>query len=171
MGDSNSNEMTEVTHNMKQLSIKEVQDNFQQVLDFDIPVPRLGVTKHQAAIYYCGHYFATTTATFPEGLNAHVQCGKRIRAAAVHCNVQQLIPEDRVYQHLRHLFGATNLYAASVTNWVKGAVRTLAGVVEHILARLTEGGVQHLDETGLRFASKLHWLHSSATGTVAIPRS
>ena len=33
-------------------------------------------------------------------------------------------------------------------------------VVEHILARLTEGGVRHLDETGLRVAGKLHWLHA-----------
>jgi transposase len=58
------------------------------------------------------------------------------------------------------LFGATSLCAASVTNWVNGAARTLGGVVEHILARLTEGGVRHLDETGLRVAGKLHWLHS-----------
>ena len=127
---------------------------------FDIPVPRLEVTEHEAAIYYCGHCRATTTATFPDGVNAHVQYGKRIRAAAVYCNVQQLIPEDRVCQLLRDLFGATSLCAASVTNWVNGAARTLGGVVEHILARLTEGGVRHLDETGLRVAGKLHWLHS-----------
>ena len=127
---------------------------------FDIPVPRLEVTEHQAAIYCCGHCRATTTATFPDGVNAHVQYGKRIRAAAVYCNVQQLIPEDWVCQLLRDLFGATSLCAASVTNWVNGAARTLGGVVEHILARLTEGGVRHLDETGLRVAGKLHWLHS-----------
>ena len=108
---------------------------------FDIPVPRLEVTEHQAAIYCCGHCRATTTATFPDGVNAHVQYGKRIRAAAVYCIVQQLIPEDRVCQLLRDLFGATSLCAASVTNWVNGAARTLGGVVEHILARLTEGGV------------------------------
>jgi transposase len=93
-------------------------------------------------------------------VNAHVQYGKRIRAAAVYCNVQQLIPEDRVCQLLRDLFGATSLCAASVTNWVNGAARTLGDVVEHILARLTEGGVRHLDETGFRVAGKLHWLHS-----------
>ena len=127
---------------------------------FDIPVPRPEVTEHQAAIYCCGHCRATTTATFPDGVNAHVQYGKRIRAATVYCNVQQLIPEDRVCQLLRDLFGATSLCAASVTNWVNGAARTLGGVVEHILARLTEGGVRHLDETGLRVAGKLHWLHS-----------
>jgi transposase len=43
---------------------------------------------------------------------------------------------------------------------MNGAARTLRGVVEHILARLTEGGVRHLDETELRLAGKLHWLHS-----------
>ena len=127
---------------------------------FDIPVPRLEVTEHQAAIYCCGHCRATTTATFPDGVNAHVQYGKRIRAAAVYCNDQQLLPEDRVCQLLRDLFGATSLCAASVTNWVNGAARTLGGVVEHILARLTEGGVRQQDETRLRVAGTLHWLHS-----------
>ena len=107
--------------------------------------------------YWCR---ATTAATFPDDVNAHVHYGKRIRAAAVYCNVQQLIPEDRVCQLLCDLFGATSLCAASVTNWVNGTARTLGDVVEHILARLTEGGVRHLDETGLRVAGKLHWLHS-----------
>jgi transposase len=127
---------------------------------FDVPPPRLEVTEHEAAIYCCDHCRATTTSAFPDGVTAHVQYGKRIRAAAVYCNVQQLIPEDRVCQLLRDLFGATSLCAASVTNWVNGAARTLGAVVEHILARLTEGGVRHLDETGLRVAGKLHWLHS-----------
>ena len=127
---------------------------------FDIQVPRLEVTEHQATIYCSGHCRATTTATFPGGVNAHVQYGKRLRAMAVYCNVQQLIPEDRDCKLLCDLFGATSLCAASVTNWVNGAARTLGGVVEHILARLTEGGVRHLDETRLRVAGKLHWLHS-----------
>ncbi|MEQ8376530.1 MAG: IS66 family transposase [Roseibium aggregatum] len=131
---------------------------------FDVPPPRLEVTEHQAAIYCCAHCRATTTAAFPDGVTAHVQYGKRIRAAAVYCNVQQLIPEDRVCQLLRDLFGATSLCAASVTNWVNGTARRLDGVVEHIIARLTEGGVRHLDETGLRVAGKLHWLHTICDG-------
>jgi transposase len=61
-----------------------------------VPPPRLEVTEHEAAIYCCGHCRATTTAAFRDGVNAHVQYGNRIRAAAVYCNVQQLIPEDRV---------------------------------------------------------------------------
>jgi transposase len=127
---------------------------------FDLPEPRLEVTEHQATIYCCGHCRAVTTAAFPDGVNAHVQYGSRMRAAAVYCNVQQLIPEDRVCQFLCDLFGAASLCAASVTNWVNSAARTLGDVAEHILGRLTYGGVRHLDETGLRVAGKLHWLHS-----------
>lgn len=127
---------------------------------FDLPAPRLEVTEHQAAVYCCEHCRAMTTAGFPDGVAAHVQYGPRMRAAAVYCNVQQLIPEDRVCQLLRDLFGATSLCAASVTNWTRGAANKMGLVVEHILTRLTEGGVRHLDETGLRVAGKLHWLHA-----------
>jgi transposase len=127
---------------------------------FDLPAPRLEVTEHQAPVYCCDHCRAMTTAGFPDGVAAHVQYGPRMRAAAVYCNVQQLIPEDRVCQLLRDLFGATSLCAASVTNWTRGAANKMGLVVEHILARLTKGGVRHLDETGLRVAGKLHWLHA-----------
>jgi transposase len=127
---------------------------------FDLPKPRLEVTEHQATTYCCAQCRAMTTAAFPEGVNAHVQYGPRLRAAAVYCNVQQLVPEDRVCQLLRDLFGAASLCAASVTNWVTSAALALGGVAEHILGRLTDGGVRHLDETGFRVAGKLHWLHS-----------
>jgi transposase len=93
---------------------------------FDLSEPRLEVTVHQATIYCCADCRALTTAAFPDGVNAHVQYGPRVQAAAVYCNVQQLIPEDRVCQLLRDLFGAVSLCAASVTNWVTGAARTLA---------------------------------------------
>lgn len=127
---------------------------------FDIPEPRLEATEHQAASYCCAHCQSFTRAAFPEGVNAHVQYGPRLRAAAIYYNTQQLIPEDRVCQTLRDLHGAVSLCAASVTNWVNSAAQAMSGVAEHILSRLTHGGVRHLDETGFRVAGKLHWLHS-----------
>lgn len=131
---------------------------------FDVPPPRLEVTEHQAMIYCCAHCQNKTTAPFPDGVTAHVQYGPRLRAAAVYCNVQQLIPEDRVCQLLRDLFGATSLCAASVTNWVNGTAQRLSSVVGHIRDTLAQGGVRHLDETGLRVAGKLHWLHTICDG-------
>lgn len=131
---------------------------------FDVPPPRLEVTEHQALVYCCAHCQNTTTAPFPYGVTAHVQYGPRLRAAAVYCNVQQLTPEDRVCQLLRDLFGATSLCAASVTNWVNGTTQRMGSVVGHIRDTLAQGGVRHLDETGLRVAGKLHWLHTICDG-------
>ena len=127
---------------------------------FDIPEPRLEVTEHRAAIYCCAHCRGVTRAAFPEGVTGQTQYGPRLRQMAVYYNVGQLIPEDRVAQMMRDLHGAVSLCSASVVNWVKAQAETIEAVIAHILSRLTTGGVRHLDETGLRVAGKLHWLHS-----------
>jgi transposase len=127
---------------------------------FDIPDPRLEVTEHQAAIYCCAHCQGVTRAAFPEGVTGKTQYGPRLRQTAVYYNAGQLIPEDRVVQIMRDLHGAVSLCSASVVNWVNAKAEAMDAVVAHILSRLTVGGVRHLDETGLRVAGKLHWLHS-----------
>ena len=116
---------------------------------FDMPVPRLEVTEHQAAVYCCSHCRALTTAGFPDGVTAHVQYGARLRAAAVYCNVQQLIPEDRVCQLLRDLFGATSLCAASVTNWTRGAAKKMSALLNranHLRCAAQDQGETELPE-------------------------
>jgi transposase len=127
---------------------------------FDIPDPRLEVTEHRAAIYCCAHCQGVTRAAFPEAVTGKTQYGPRFRQTAVYYNAGQLIPEDRVVQIMRDLHGAASLCSASVVNWVNAKAEAMDAVVAHILSRLTVGGVRHLDETGLRVAGKLHWLHS-----------
>ena len=127
---------------------------------FDIPEPRLEVTEHQAAIYCCAHCQGVTRAAFPKGITGQTQYGPRVHQMAVYYNVGQLIPEDRVAQMMRDLHGAVSLCSASVVNWVNARAEAIDAVIAHILSRLTTGGVRHLDETGLRVAGKLHWLHS-----------
>jgi transposase len=127
---------------------------------FDIPKPRLEVTEHQAAIYCCAHCQGVTRAAFPEGITRQTQYGPRLRQTAVYYNVGQLLPEERVAQIMRDAHGAVSLCSASVVNWVNAKAESMDAVIAHILSRLTVGGVRHLDETGLRVAGKLHWLHS-----------
>jgi len=127
---------------------------------FDIPKPRLEVTEHQAAIYCCAHCQGMTRAAFPEGITGQTQYGPRLREMAVYYNAGQLIPEERVAQMMRDVHGAVSLCSASVVNWVNAKAGSIEAVIAHIRSRLTVGGVRHLDETGLRVAGKLHWLHS-----------
>ena len=138
---------------------------------FDLVERPLVVTEHQAAIYRCERCRRVTTAAFPEGVTSPAQYGERIKAAAIYLNVQQLIPEDRTAQALGDLFGAPRLCPASVAAWVRKKARDLERVHALIGARLSQAKVRHLDETGLRVAGKLHWLHTTSSQTLTFYRA
>jgi transposase len=137
---------------------------------FDLPEPRLEVTEHQAKIYTCGSCHGVTKAPFPEGVNAHVQYGPRMRAAAIYLNAQQLIPEDRVGEVMKDLLGAGSLCPASVAAWCAAKAEAFGPVVARIADLLTREPVRNLDETGFRVGKKLHWLHTASTGVLTFYR-
>src|SRR6202453_716342 len=130
---------------------------------FDLPEPRLEVTEHRASIYNCAECGGRTTADFPEGVSSPARYGPRVEAAAIYLNVQQLIPEDRAAQAMQDLFGAGRLCPASIVTWGKKKAVEWAGVAAHIAALVAEAPVRNLDETGLRVAGKLQWLHTAST--------
>jgi transposase len=138
---------------------------------FDLIERPLVVTEHQASIYRCGRCRGVTKAAFPEGVVGPTQYGERIKAAAIYLNVQQLIPEDRAAEALSDLFGAPRLCPASLTAWVRRKARDLERVHAAIGARVAKEQVRHLDETGLRVAGKLHWLHTTSSRTLTFYRA
>ena len=138
---------------------------------FDMPVPRLEVTEHQAQIYACAHCHGTTKAAFPEDVTSHVQYGPRIKAAAIYLNAQQLIPEDRVVEVMNDLFGAQGLCSASIVAWGIAKAGVLSPLVDHINALLATASVRHLDETGFRIGGKTQWLHVLSTAMLTSYRA
>ncbi len=93
-------------------------------------------------------------------MTAHVQYGPRIRAGAIYLNAQHLIPEDRVGEVMRDLFGAPLLCPASIAAWGEGKAREWASLEAEIAQRVATASVRHLDETGFRIAAKTRWLHT-----------
>jgi transposase len=133
---------------------------------FDLPEPRLEVTEHQASIYRCEHCRGQTKAAFPEGVTSPVQYGQRVKATAVYLNVQQLIPEDRVAQAMKDLFGAGLLCPASLVAWGERMAGQLEPLAVHIAALTAKAPVRHLDETGFRIGGKTQWLHTASTNAL-----
>ncbi len=133
---------------------------------FDMPEPRLEVTEHQAPIYTCGCCHGMTKAAFPPEVAAHVQYGSRIKAAAVYLNAQQLVPEDRVGDIMKDLFGAGLLCPASIAVWSEKKADGLAPVAAHIAALVAKAPVRNLDETGFRIGGKTQWLHTASTAAL-----
>ena len=125
---------------------------------FDIPAPRIEVTEHQVRMQRCPCCEAQVMAGFPAGVQAPVQYGEHTKALAVYLHQQQLIPEDRLQDLFWDVFALPVSTATLVANSVAFAAQ-VAPFTGAIAARLRSAPVKHLDESGLRVAGKLHWLH------------
>ena len=131
---------------------------------FDIPVASYQVTEHrtQQVRCACGQLHQSS---FPEGVTEIVQYGPNVRALAVHLTHGQLLPLARSAQLISQLF-ALNLSPAIVLAWIDEASQRLRPAVEHIGQALITVPVAHADESGLRVAARLHWLHTVASDTL-----
>ena len=132
---------------------------------FDLPVLQFEVTEHHAmqAICSCGHVH---TAEFPAGVNATVQYGPRAQAAMVHLNQNHAVSVQRTAALMEDFFG---LCVSQAT--VLKAAMTSAGILQPTVDAIGQAAVNadvlHADETGLRVAKRLHWLHVLATDTLS----
>lgn len=131
---------------------------------FDIPIPKIEVTEHQAEVKYCKCCNKKITASFPTGVLAPAQYGEVIRSWSVYYQYQHFIPEDRLQQLFSDLYGV-QLATATLTNYNRLAFDSLASFEESVLSEVKAARVKNLDETGFRVAGKTKWLHVASTKT------
>jgi transposase len=124
---------------------------------FDIPKSTVRVVEHRllARRCVCG---TVTQAPAPAGVSAPAQYGPHAAAIAVYLVLGQHLPVARTAALLAELFG-TPMSVGTVAAWTSRAAAGLAPFTAAAVAGLTEAEVVHLDETGLRVAGRLHWLH------------
>jgi len=127
----------------------------------DLPPLRLIVTEHQAETKTCacGHL---NKAAFPDGVNAPVQYGEGIKAAAVYLKNYQFLPYDRTCELLNDFFGCP-MSEGTLCNIIAQSHTLAADPVEKIKELIEQAAVAHFDETGSRVDGKLWWLHSAST--------
>ena len=127
----------------------------------DLPVLRLIVTEHQAETKQCccGHL---NKATFPEGVNAPVQYGEGVKAAAVYVKNYQYLPYERACELLADLLGCP-LSEGTLANIISQCDDLTENPVAQIKEMIEQASVAHFDETGSRVEAKLWWLHSAST--------
>lgn len=130
---------------------------------FDLPPLRLEVTEHRLVSRRCG-CGTVTKAGAPAGVNAPVQYGSRLAGIGVYLLHGQFLSTSRTVQALADLFGVV-VAAGSLVGWTRRIARVTVMTLAVIRDRLTAARVVHFDETGLRVAGKLHWMHSASTST------
>jgi transposase len=128
---------------------------------FDLPPLRCEVTEHQVlqARCSCGQ---VQRGTFPAAVTAPVQYGPRSKAAVVQLTHHHMLPLARTGELLGDLCGLP-MSDATVRAIQAEAQGLLTPTVTAIAAALTAVPVAHADETGMRVAGKLHWMHVLAT--------
>ncbi len=129
---------------------------------FDLPELRPHVVEHQLLERECG-CGTRTKATAPDGVDAPVQYGPRVTAAAVYLYAGQFLSKDRTATALAELVGIP-LSAGTVAAMAARAAADLTGFLTAVRENLAGAEVIGADETGLRVAGKLHWVHCARTG-------
>jgi transposase len=133
---------------------------------FDLPPVAVHVTEHQLVTRRCP-CGTDTTATAPDRVTSPVQYGPRILAIIVYLYVGQFLSKKRTAQALADLFGvpiSDGTVAAATTR----AAIDLEQFRDAARQEIINAPVVHFDETGLRVAGTLHWLHSASTATFAL---
>ena len=134
---------------------------------FEIPEPRLEVTEYRVLSTQCPSCGLSHRGEFPLGVNAPVQYGPRTRSFITLLNNDCMLSVERIQNLFCDLFG----YSIN-ENTIQTAVKIcydklestqgydkLESTQEWIKSKLISAMVANFDETGLRCAGKLHWLH------------
>ena len=138
-------------------------DGYERRQVFDIPPVRVEVTEHQAEIKRCPQCGAVNTAPFPADVTRPVQYGPRLKAQLVYFNQYHHIPVDRTCEIIADLYqqAVADGTVVTATAQVAAQVASITTAIQAHLVQTPE--TVHLDETGMRIAQKLHWVHVAST--------
>ena len=129
---------------------------------FDIPPARIEVTEHQAEVKQCPGCGVCVKGEFPANVSQPTQYGLRLKAVACYLYSQQFIPLARIRELLTALYGDAPSEPVVLTAVRQLASRTQASL-EQIRQHLIAAPVVHFDESGMRVAGRLRWLHVAST--------
>lgn len=138
---------------------------------FDIPKPQpVEVTEHRAHSCACPQCGAKTGAVFPDDVTAPTQYGAHIAARVVYLQHWHFVPEDRLAELMRDVFGV-DLTTATIAAMAQRKADEWSGLADRIGEQVKQAAVKHMDETGLRVAGVLQWLHVASTWLLTFYRA
>ncbi|WP_432977724.1 IS66 family transposase [Dactylosporangium sp. CA-233914] len=131
---------------------------------FELPDIGVRVSEHRIVSRRCG-CGQVTAGRAPDGVDAPVQYGPRAQAAAVYLQQALFGAQARTAQAMADLFGvAMSAGAVAAAHARASDVLADSEFVDQVRDALSSASVVHVDESGLRVAGRLHWVHVATTG-------
>ena len=131
---------------------------------FDLPEPKpIEATEHKAYQQICPCCGTQTVADFPEGVTAPAQYGDRLKSMVLYFSGHQLLPVKRLKDALLCLHGVA-MSQATIQSILRDFAEDWKPAYDFIGDQIATGvRVKHFDETGMRVAGKLGWVHVGCT--------
>lgn len=125
---------------------------------FDIPLPKIEVTEHQALDWVCCGCAHENKGKFPDSVSAPTQYGPRLQTMGVLFNNAYNIPRNKVLLIFNDIFGV-NMNESTLQSYSKLAFAQLEKEEMYIKNQLLESELVHFDETGFYVNKARFWAH------------
>ena len=127
---------------------------------FDLPDPRLEITEHRIGVISCCGQ--AHLGVFPAAVLAPVQYGHRVKALVSLLSTDYRMPLDKIGTLFADLY-SYQINDSTIISATQKCYEALEQAQATIKQAVTNSPVVHFDETGMRTAGKLHWLHTACT--------
>jgi transposase len=125
---------------------------------FELPPTRLHVWEYQRYSCICGRCGHLNQTDFPAEVSAPVQYGPRVKALVTLLHQSGCLSVPKIQSLFEDLFSAP-LNEATIQECQRTAYQRLEEEEEHIQQQLQQSKRIHADESGIRCAGELLWLH------------
>lgn len=129
---------------------------------FDLPQPRLEITEYQIFKAHCHVCGREQKGDAPEEVNAPVQYGNNVKSLVVLLNVHYRLPFKKIQHLFKDLFGYP-INESTISQAAEKCYEKLEKSEQIIKSKIIDQKVAHADETGIRVAGKLQWLHTATS--------
>ncbi len=129
---------------------------------FDLPKPRLEVTEYQIVKTICSSCGKEQKGKAPDNVKAPVQYGTSVKAFTVMLNNGYKIPFKKIQLLFSDMFGYP-INESTVYRINQICYEKLEKSENIIKEKVAQSKTVHADETGIRVAGKLAWLHTATT--------
>ncbi len=128
------------------------------VIDVEI---KTTIVPHYTESYVCPlEKHQVISGEFPDSINSSMQYGTNVQALAIALNTEGMVGVQRTHDILSSVLGLP-ISVGTVNAMVSRFAKKVEDTVESIRTALLSKSVIHCDETGLRTAGSLHWVHSA----------